>query len=126
MGKWWTVAAAVLIGWVVMAMYFLASGEPVRVPSWLEPYVPFLGIGLFAVSVFIVYRRPVGAPASLYTLPAAVSGAMLAVLFGMTLVNWDGGSQIGMRWLLGTIAWAPVAGVLFVLWRRDVARLRGR
>jgi phosphate/sulfate permease len=126
MSKWWTVAAAVLIGWVVIAMYFLASGEPVRVPSRLEPYVPFLGIGLFAASVFIAYRRPVGAPASLFTLPAAISGAMLAVLFGMTLVNWDGGSQIGMRWLLGTIAWAPVAGVLFVLWRRDVGRLRGR
>ena len=126
MERWWTVAAAVLIGLVVVAMYFLATGTPLVIPSWLEPYVPLIDIGAFAVFVFLAYRRPVGGPASQYTLPAAISGALLAVLFGMTLVNWDGGSQVGMRWLLATIAWAPIAGVLFVLWRRDVARLRGR
>jgi hypothetical protein len=30
-----------------------------------------------------------------------------------------------MRYLLGTVVWASIAGVLFVLWRRDVARKRG-
>lgn len=125
MGRGWVFAAAVLIGWVVLSMWFLASGQPVEVPAWLAPYVPFIGIGLFAVAIFMAYRRPVGAPSSPYGLPAAISGALLAVLFGLTLVNWDGGSQVGMRYLLGTVAWAPIAGVLFVLWRRDVARKRG-
>jgi hypothetical protein len=126
MSRWWTVAAAVLIGWVVLSMWFLASGQPVVLPAGLEPYVPYLGIGLFAVAIFMAYRRPLGAPSSPYGLPAAISGALLAVLFGMTLVNWNGGTPEGTRWLLGTIAWAPIAGVLFVLWRRDVGRQRGR
>jgi hypothetical protein len=126
MGKSWpVVVAAVLIGWVVVSMYFLASGEPLVLPSWLEPYVPFIGIAGFALGVFMAYRRPVGGPKSQYALPAAISGALLAVLFGLTLVNWNGGSPVGTRWMLGTIAWAPIAGVLFVLWRRDIARQRG-
>jgi hypothetical protein len=106
-------------------MYLIATGAQVAIPPWLEPYVPILGIGLFAVAVFLTYRRPVGGPTSQYALPAAISGALLAVLFGMTLVNWESGSPEGTRWLLGTIAWAPIAGVLFVLWRRDMARQRG-
>ena len=122
MGRWWTIGAAVLIGWVVVSMYFLATGAPVVVPVWLQPYVPLIGIAGFAIAVFMSYRRPVDGPASPYALPAAISGALLALLFGMTLVNWDGGSQVGMRWLLGTIAWAPIAGVLFVLWRRSLKR----
>jgi hypothetical protein len=125
MGRWWVVGAAVLIGWVVVSMYFLASGAPLVLPRWLEPYVPYIGIAVFAISIFLAYRRPVGGPSSQFALPAALSGALLAVLFGMTLVNWDGGSQVGTRWLLGTIAWAPIAGVLFVLWRRDLSRQRG-
>jgi hypothetical protein len=124
--SWPVVVAAVLIGWVVVSMYFLASGEPFVPPGWLAPYVPYIGIAGFALAIFLAYRRPAGGPSSQFALPAAISGALLAVLFGMTLVNWDGGSQVGMRWLLGTIAWAPIAGVLFVLWRRDIGRKRGQ
>ena len=122
MGRWWIVGAAVLIGWVVVSMYFLASGAPLVVPTWLEPYVPFIGIAGMALAAFLAYRRPAGGPSSPYALPAAISGALLVVLLGMTWVNWDGGSQTGMRWALGTIAWAPIAGVLFVLWRRSLKR----
>jgi ABC-type Fe3+-siderophore transport system permease subunit len=123
MGKsWQVVVAAVLLGWVILSMYFLASGAPLVLPNWLEPYLPYIGVAVFAVAIFVSYRRPMGVTPSRYALPAAVSGAILAALFGMTLVNWDNGSQTGMRWLLGTIAWAPIAGVLFVLWRRDSRR----
>jgi hypothetical protein len=125
MGRWWVVGAAVLIGWVIVSMYFLASGAPLVLPAWLEPYVTYIGIGAFALAIFMAYRRPVGSPATPYALPAAISGALLAILFGMTLVNWKGGSPEGTRWMLGTIAWAPIAGVLFVLWRRDVGRQKG-
>lgn len=53
----WYLGAAILLGWVVLSMYFVMSGSPVNLPPAIMSALPYIAIGLFGVFIYAQFRR---------------------------------------------------------------------
>jgi hypothetical protein len=118
MGKGWIVGAILMLAWIGVSMYYIVSGAPVNLPPEVQAYLPHFFVVLAAGLVFFRFRKFTGERAlDQANLIAVASGVFLLVLLGFALVSWGNDSNQGRNWLLGAIAWSPVAIFLIVRYR---------
>ena len=118
MGKGWIVGAVVMLAWVAVSAYFIMSGQPIDLPPEAQAYLPHFVIVLGAGFIFIRFRKVTADPAlDRANLMAVASGVFLVILLGFALATWGNDSNQGRNWLLGAIAWSPIAILLIVRYR---------
>ena len=123
MGKGWIVGAVLMLLWVAASMYFIVSGQPINLPPEAQAYLPHFVVVLGAGFIFIRFRKVTADPAiDRANLFAVASGVFLVILLGFALVTWGQDPNQGRNWLLGAIAWAPIAILLIVRYRNLLKR----
>lgn len=116
MGKQWLIGAILIMAWVVVSAYFIVSGAPINLPPQVAAYLPHFVVILGAGLLFFRFHKTTGNPeldrANLY---AVLSGVFLVVLLGFGLLTSGTDPTQSRNWLLGAVAWSPIA--IFMIFR---------
>ena len=118
MGKLWIVGAAVLLGWVIISMYFVVSGAPLDLPPEMMTTLPYFVVVLLTGIIFFRFRKTTGnLSLDRANLWAVLSGSFLVALLGCALITVGRDSRQALNWLYTAIAWSPVAIYLILRYR---------
>jgi branched-subunit amino acid transport protein len=91
--KLWVLGGALLLGWVILSMYFLMSGQPLDLPAPVMAVLPWVAFGLFGVLIVSQIFRGgrLRLPGSNnFLLILAVASVLFLILMALSrLFNWS-------------------------------------